>query len=190
MTAGMNAADLAILGVLALSVLVSLFRGFIKEVFSILVWVAAAFAAFQASPALAEGLAPHIELPSARTIIAFVAVFVLVLVIGGLISYLVGQVVEKTGLSPTDRLFGGLFGLIRGMVIVLLAVMLARITPFPNDPWWRESGLIPRFEQMADWTAEFLPASVRELLDAGQQQMQSPSNEPVAVDSESRAEPI
>ncbi|NKI35919.1 CvpA family protein [Wenzhouxiangella sp. XN79A] len=188
MSVGMNGADLAILGILALSVLVSLFRGFIKEVFSILVWVAAAFAAFQAAPALAEGLAPHIDLPSARTIIAFVAVFVLVLVIGGLISYLIGQVVEKTGLSPTDRMFGGLFGLARGVVIVLLAVMLARITPFPNDPWWQDSRLIPRFERMADWTSGFLPESVQNLLDAGQQQMQS--TDEFTVDTESRAEPI
>ena len=186
----MNGADIAILAVLALSVLVSLFRGFIKEVFSILVWVAAAFAAFQASPALAGALEPMIEVPSARTIIAFVAVFVLVLVIGGLISYLIGQVVEKTGLSPTDRMFGALFGLARGIVIVLLAVLLARITPFPNDPWWQESGLIPRFEQMADWTVEYLPVSVRDLLDSGQQQMQSPAEEVPAVDIDSRAEPI
>lgn len=188
MDVGMSGADLAILGVLALSVLVSLFRGFIKEVFSILVWVAASFAAFQASPALAEGLAPHIDLPSARTIIAFVAVFVLVLVIGGLIGYLIGQVVEKTGLSPTDRMMGGLFGLARGMVIVLLAVILARITPFPNDPWWQESRLIPRFEQMADWTVGFLPESVQDLLDDGQQQMQV--TEELSVDDGSRAEPI
>lgn len=186
----MSGADLAILGVLALSVLVSLFRGFIKEVFSILVWVAAAFAAFQASPALAEGLESLVALPSARTIIAFVAVFVLVLVIGGLISYLIGQVVEKTGLSATDRMFGGLFGLARGVVIVLLAVMLARITPFPNDPWWQESRLIPRFETMADWTVGFLPDPIRQLLDSGQQQMQSEPEAIEAADIESTAEPI
>ncbi|MBY6205264.1 CvpA family protein [Halomonas denitrificans] len=185
----MNGADIAILAVLALSVLVSLFRGFIKEVFSILVWVAAAFAAFQAAPLLAEALEPHVALPSARTLIAFVAVFVLVLVVGGLISYLVGKVVEKTGLSATDRLFGGLFGLARGVVIVLIAVMLARITPFPYDPWWQESRLIPRFETMAAWAAGFLPESVQELLDSGQQQMQSP-RETEAVDVDSRAEPI
>ena len=185
----MNGADLAILIVLALSIVVSLFRGFIKEVFSILVWVAAAFAAFQASPPLAEALTPHVAVPSARTIIAFVAVFVLVLVVGGLISYLIGQVVEKTGLSATDRLFGGLFGLARGVVIVLLAVMLARITPFPNDPWWQTSRLIPRFEVMADWTAGFLPESVQDLLDSGQQQMLSTPDDEV-VDVDSRAEPI
>ena len=111
------------------------------------------------------------------------------LVVGGLASYLVGKVVEKTGLSATDRLFGALFGLARGVVIVLVAVMLARITPFPYDPWWQESRLIPRFETMAAWAAGFLPDSVQELLDSGQQQMQSPPEDAV-VDVDSRAEPI
>lgn len=160
----MNGADLVILGIVLASVLVSLVRGFIKEMFSILVWVAAIFAAFQVSGALAEALEPLIDLPSARFIIAFAAVFVLVLVVGGLVSFLIGKVVEKTGLSPTDRMFGALFGLARGLLIVVLAVMLMRITPFAQDPWWRESGLMPHFEAMADHAQTLLPESVREWL--------------------------
>ena len=161
----MSAVDLAILGVLALSVIVSLFRGLIKEVFSILVWVAAFFAASQFSGPLAEALEPHIDLPSARMILAFVAVFLLVLSVGGLLTYLVGKLVEHTGLSATDRLFGSLFGLLRGLIIVMVAVVLARFTPFPEDPWWQESRLLPQFEQMADWATGFLPPAMQEFLD-------------------------
>jgi len=160
----MNGADYAILGVLLVSLLVSLLRGFIKEVFSILVWIAAIFAAFRLSGYLAAALEPMVDLPSARFIIAFAAVFLVVLTVGGLIGYLVGRVVEKTGLSPTDRLFGALFGLARGMVIVVVAVMLARLTPFVEDPWWRESLLLPRFEQLAERTRGMLPESVRGML--------------------------
>jgi membrane protein required for colicin V production len=160
----MNGADVAIAAVLAISVVVSLFRGFIKEVVSILVWVAAVFAAFQVASPLAESLAPYIELPSARVIVAFVAVFLLVLVVGGLISFLVGKLVEKTGLSPTDRLFGMLFGLARGLVIVVVAVMLLRVTPFAQDPWWRESRLMPTFELLAQRAHGYLPEGVRALL--------------------------
>jgi len=166
----MNGADLAILGILLVSLVVSLVRGFIKEVFSILVWAAAIFAAFQVAGPLAEALEPIIDLPSARIILAFAAVFVLVLVIGGLIGFLVGQMVEKTGLSPTDRLFGALFGLARGLVIVVLAVMLMRLTPFAEDPWWHQSGLLPTFEAMADQVSVWLPESVRGLLDPEDQQ--------------------
>ncbi|MFO7762209.1 MAG: CvpA family protein [Wenzhouxiangellaceae bacterium] len=169
----MNGADLVILGILAISIVVSLVRGFIKEVFSILVWLAAIFAAFQVSGPLAEALEPMIELPSARVIVAFAAVFLLVLVVGGLISFLVGKMVEQTGLSPTDRLFGAVFGLARGLAIVVLAVMLVRVTPFAEDPWWKESRLMPTFEVMADRARAWLPESMRKLLNPENQPPQS-----------------
>ena len=161
----MNIADLVIVGILSVSVLVSLFRGFIKEVFSILVWVAAIFAAFQVAEPFARSLEPVIDLPSARMIVAFAAVFLLVLVIGGLIGFLISKMVEKTGLSPTDRLFGALFGFARGLVIVVVAVMLLRVTPFAEDPWWDDSQLLPTFETMADRARSWLPVEVRRMLD-------------------------
>lgn len=161
----MNGADLVILGILLVSIVVSLVRGFIREVFSILIWIAAIFAAFQVSGSLADALAPMIELPSARVIIAFLAVFLLVLVIGGLIGFLIGQMVEKTGLSPTDRLFGAVFGLVRGVVIVVVAIMLLWLTPFPGDPWWRESRLLLTFERLAEQARAWVPESVRQVLE-------------------------
>ena len=181
----MNGVDLAILGVLALSVIVSLFRGFIKEVFSLLVWIAAFFAASQFSGMLAQGLEPYIDVPSARMILAFVAVFLLVLAVGGLITYLVGKLVEHTGLSATDRFFGSLFGLLRGLLIVIVTVVIARFTPFPEDPWWQDSQLLPRFEQMADWATGFLPQAMQDFLDQHQ------TNETdLEVDVQSRLEPL
>lgn len=177
----MNGADLVILGILLVSIVVSLVRGFIKEVFSILVWVAAIFAAFQVVGPFSEALAPVIDLPSARVIVAFAAVFLLVLVIGGLVSFLIGKMVEKTGLSPTDRLFGAVFGFARGLVIVVLAVMLVRITPFVEDPWWHESKLLPTFETLADRAQSWLPASVRGLLD--------PDAQPARDDDDERSLP-
>ncbi|MGK7295330.1 MAG: CvpA family protein [Candidatus Wenzhouxiangella sp. M2_3B_020] len=181
----MNAADLVIVAILAVSVLVSLFRGFIKEAFSIVVWVAAIFAAFQVAEPFAEALEPVIDLPSARMIVAFAAVFLLVLVIGGLIGFLVSKMVEKTGLSPTDRLFGALFGLARGLVIVVLGVMLLRVTPFAEDPWWRESRLVPTFETMADRAQTWLPESVRGMFEEASRPETS-----VATDSEALPSPM
>jgi len=161
----MNGADLAILGILLISIVVSLIRGLIREVFSILVWVAAIFAAFQTSGPVAERLVDIIDLPSARFIVAFAVVFLLVLAVGGLIGFLVGKMVEKTGLSPTDRLFGAVFGLARGISIVVLAVMLLRATPFARDPWWNESRLMPTFESLAEDARRWLPESVTGLFD-------------------------
>lgn len=160
----MNWADYTILGILLVSTVVSLFRGFIKEVFSLLVWIAAVYAALQAAGPLAVQLENVIEVPSVRVIIAFVGVFLVVLALGGLITYLLGRLVESTGLSGSDRLFGALFGALRGVAIVLVAVIVAGFTPFVKDPWWAESMLLPEMERMATRLVEFFPESIREYL--------------------------
>jgi len=161
----MGYADYVILGIVAISILVGAIRGFIKEVFSLAVWAAAFLVAFQYSGVLAMQLESHIELPSARTSLAFVSLFLLVLLIGGLITFLVGKLVEKTGLSGTDRLFGGVFGGIRGLGIVLALVLVAGLTPVTQDPWWKQSKMIQSMLPLAEWTAQFLPDYIQEHLE-------------------------
>jgi len=158
----MSGADIAILAVCGLSMLVSLFRGFIREVFSLVVWVVAVYAALIAANPLSERMSPWIEMPSIRLIIGFVGVFVLVLMIGGLVNYLLGKLVSSTGLSGTDRMVGALFGALRGVAIVLVAVIIGRMTAFTEDPWWQESRLLPQFERLAVIAVQHFPESVRE----------------------------
>lgn len=160
----MNGADYVILGVCLVSVVVSLFRGFLKEVFSLLVWVGAVYAGLQAAGPLSLRLENLIEVPSVRVIVAFVGVFLLVLIVGGLLNYLLGKLVAGTGLAGTDRMFGALFGALRGVAIVLAAVIIAGFTPFPEDPWWRQSMLLPEFERLAIWLVEFFPESIQAYL--------------------------
>ena len=161
----MEYADYVILGIVAISILVGAIRGFIKEAFSLVVWVAAFLVAFQYSGVLAMQLESHIELPSARTSLAFVSLFLLVLLVGGLITFLVGKLVEKTGLSGTDRLFGGVFGGVRGLFIVLLIILVAGLTPIPQDPWWKQSKMVQSLLPLAEWSSQFLPDRIREHLD-------------------------
>jgi len=161
----MGYADYVILGIVAISILVGAIRGFIKEVFSLAVWAAAFLVAFQYSGVLAMQLESHIELPSARTSLAFVSLFLLVLLVGGLITFLVGKLVEKTGLSGTDRLFGGVFGGLRGLAIVLAVILVAGLTPVTQDPWWKQSRMIQSLLPLAEWTAQFLPDYIQEHLE-------------------------
>lgn len=157
--------DYAILAIIAISLLVGVLRGFIKEVFSLLVWAAAFVVAYRFAGDVAPMMEPHVTLPSARTAIGFIGLFIVVLVIGGLANYLLGRLVESTGLSGTDRLLGGLFGVARGAALVVAAVLVAGFTPIPADPWWKESRLIHSFMPLVTWSADFLPASVTEYLD-------------------------
>ncbi len=161
----MGYADYVILGIVAISILVGAIRGFIKEAFSLAVWAAAFLVAFQYSGALALQLESHIELPSARTSLAFVSLFLLVLLVGGLVTFLVGKLVEKTGLSGTDRLLGGVFGGVRGLFIVLAIILVAGLTPLTQDPWWKQSKMVQSLLPLAEWTAQFLPEYIQEHLE-------------------------
>ena len=158
-------ADYAVLGIIAISILVGVVRGFIKEALSLVVWAAAFLVAFQYSGALAALLENQIELPSARSALAFSGLFLGVLLIGGLLTFLVGKLVEKTGLSGTDRLLGGVFGSIRGVFLVIAMMLVAGLTPVPQDPWWQSSRSIQSLLPLAEWSAQFLPDYVREYMD-------------------------
>lgn len=161
----MDWVDIIILAIVAISLLVGALRGLVKEAFSLAVWAVAFLLAFQFSGALAENLENTISLPSARTALAFAGIFVASLLIGGLITFLVGKLVETTGLSGTDRLLGGVFGVVRGLILVVMLVLIAGLTPIPRDPWWSESRSIQAIIPLADWASTFLPESIRSHLD-------------------------
>ena len=158
----MEYADYVILAIISISILVGAIRGFIKEAFSLIVWAAAFLVAFQYSGMLAEHLETHIELPSVRTSLAFAGLFLAVLLVGGLLTFLVGKLVEKTGLSGTDRLLGGVFGGVRGVTVVLALILVAGLTPIPGDPWWQQSRTIQSLMPLAEWSAQYLPDYILE----------------------------
>jgi len=157
--------DYAILATILISVLVGLLRGFIKEVFSLFVWALAFFVAHQYGGNLALLMEDHVSLPSARMAMGFTGLFITVLLIGGLISYLIGRLVKTTGLDGTDRLLGGVFGIARGLAIVTAFLLVAGFTPLPADPWWKDSEVIQRMRPLLDWSAAFLPPGLREHID-------------------------
>jgi membrane protein required for colicin V production len=157
--------DYLILGIIAISVLVGALRGFVKEAFSLLVWAVAFLAAFYLSGPIADWLQDSISLPSARTALAFAGIFIAVLLVGGLLNYLLGKLVEKTGLTGTDRLLGGVFGACRGLILVVALILVAGFTPIPGDPWWSESRTVQSLLPLAEWASTFLPESILSHLD-------------------------
>lgn len=161
----MDYADYVVLAIIAISILVGSIRGFVKEAFSLAVWAAAFLIAFQYSGALAMHLENHIELPSVRTSLAFAGLFISILLVGGLLTFLVGKLVEKTGLSGTDRLLGGVFGGVRGLALVLAIMLFAGLTPVPQDPWWQQSRMIQSLMPLAEWSSQYLPDYILEHLE-------------------------
>lgn len=152
--------DYAILGAIVISILVGALRGFIKEVFSLVVWAAAFIIAYQYGGDIASLMEGHISLPSARTAMGFTGLFIVVLLIGGLLNYILGRLVESTGLSGTDRLLGGVFGAARGLALIVAVLLVAGFTPIPADPWWKDSQMVQRLMPFVAWSSGFLPENV------------------------------
>lgn len=148
----MNWADWAILGILLVSSLISIKRGFVKEALSLVTWVVAFIVAMLFGDRLAVLLTDLISTPSVREMTAFVILFAATLIVGAMVNYLISELVRMTGLSGTDRLFGMLFGVARGLVVVMaLLILLPSLVPLDQDQWWHESVLIPHFLDFEHW---------------------------------------
>lgn len=152
--------DWIILLIILLSAAISVVRGFFKEAISLTGWIIAIWLGLALSGKIASMLTNLISVPSIRIVMAFSLVLVLVLMLTALTIYLTTMVVQKSGLTGTDRVLGVVFGVARGAIIVGVLVLLAGLTALPKDPWWRESTLLPHFERLAVHIRDMLPADI------------------------------
>lgn len=162
----MNYVDLFILGIVAVSMLVGFFRGFFPEVVAVLTWVAAALGGLHLSGWVEPYLAGKLGSVTAELWASRAILFVVILIVGGLLGQLVALVVDKAGLSGTDKMLGLAFGFVRGAVVVGVLVLVAQLVGFPRDAWWSESRLIPFGETIAGAIRGILPDSVSQYIES------------------------
>lgn len=146
--------DWIITVIIIISALISLKRGFFKEVLSLLTWIAAIFIAWTFGAALSLHLNDYIETPSVRLITASIMLFIATLLVGGLVNKIFATLVQATGLTGTDRLLGMIFGALRGCLMVILLVGLMSFAPLEDDLAWKNSVLLPHFIMLADWSKQ------------------------------------
>lgn len=155
--------DITITAIVVLSGLISLFRGFIKEALSLAIWAAAVFLAVHyAAPFSANfiHIAHNAEINYA---VAFVIILVVCLLVGVLINATVSSLVKGTGVGAIDRVLGVLFGILRGYLLVVIALMLLSLTQLPKSAVWQESGLIPQLMPSVDWLKKNMPDQVSQV---------------------------
>jgi membrane protein required for colicin V production len=154
--------DIAIILLILLSSVISIFRGIIKEVLSLVAWVAAFYLALRFSGIVAGYLEPYISIEPVRLGVAFLGIFFLTLILFSLFNFVIARLVDGTGLSGTDRFLGVIFGLIRGVAIVTILVVFAQLTPVPQGKLWQRSLLIPYFQKTAVWVKQYIPENLSE----------------------------
>lgn len=131
--------DWVVLAVLLASVLLGIWRGLVYEVLSVISWIAA-FVLAQWLAADVAAMLPMDEAGEAvRYAAAFVVVFIAAVFAGALLAWLTKKLIESVGLRPADRALGALFGLVRGVVLVLVLAVVVHITPLKEGAWWKES---------------------------------------------------
>lgn len=156
--------DWVIIAIVAISTLISLKRGFVREAMSLVVWIGAFVIARTFHPNMQALLADTVGNPTVRLIAAFGILFVSTLIIGAIVNNALGRLVEATGLSATDRTLGMCFGLTRGLVLVLVAVALLRMTPVTGDAWWQESVTVQELVRIEAWSRDVFGDELDSLL--------------------------
>ncbi len=142
--------DWLITSTILVSTLISLGRGFVKEALSLIILVAAVVISRLYGAQVATLLIDHISVPSLRMTAAYAGLFAGSMIVGGMVNYLVVQMIRMAGLGGTDRLLGMIFGFARGVLITMVVVGILSKLPLSEDTWWQESIAIPHVLSAAE----------------------------------------
>lgn len=138
--------DYFVLAVMAVSLLVGVTRGVVSEILALIAWVAAFIAARMWAVSTGELILAELPDPLWRQLAGFVLVFVAVLILFALLRWVTGLLLKAAGLRPLDRVLGAIFGVARGVLALLVLILLAGLTPLPQQKWWRQAMFAPPLE--------------------------------------------
>lgn len=156
----MTVFDYAVLAIVAASILLGAWRGLVSEVLALAAWVAALLAGRALAPEMAPVFGEWLQEPALRYAAAFVAIVVAVLVAAALLRLALSKLLRAIGLGPLDRFLGAVFGVARGVLVVLLCVLIGGLTVLPQQAWWRQAWLAPPLETAVLAAKPWLPAAV------------------------------
>ena len=147
----MTFVDYIVIFTMAISVVFSVLRGFVKEVLSLLAWGGAVYSAISWAPVIERQVPENISNPGVRYAVAFVIILVFTVFIFSFIAGQMSRIVRRSGLSGTDRLLGIFFGLARGLLILAIGSLLVTYTPFSLEDHWVNAYFRSELESAALW---------------------------------------
>jgi len=156
----MTLIDIVVLAVVGISVLLGMIRGLVREVLALVAWVAAFLLSNFLAPEAAKLLPQGLGSEEIRLLVSYVVVFIIVLVALSVLAILASKLVKVVGLGVSDRVVGGVFGLTRGVLVVMILVLLAGLTSLPRQSAWRDAALRGALEASAGYVKTWLPADL------------------------------
>ena len=170
----MNGADYLILGVLAFSMLLGLFRGFVREAIGVIAWLGGLWLAWRYAPLVEPLLGGALDDPPASTWAARIIILVAVVILGWIVAGILGYLMQHSALSVTvDRMLGMLFGVVRGAVVIAAVVIFAQFVKLDEAQWYKKSRLLPYVAQYSDWIHSFAETGMKLLDDTATSARQS-----------------
>ena len=149
--------DIFIVAAILVSIVVGIFRGFVKEAISIAALLIAIWAALYFGPEAGDISENWFKSEELQMWFGRVLVFLVILSLGGLVGWGISKLVRLSVLSGMDRMLGAVFGIARGILLAAVAIIGGQFAGFDNDAWWLESNLIPQIEVVADWIKIMAP---------------------------------
>lgn len=168
MSHALNMIDYAIIALVLLSAIVGVFRGFVREMISVIFWVASFYLAIRFTPQVSQWFAPHVHSTAVANAISFAAIMIAVLLFGIIVNVLFGFLVDKAGIGAVDRFVGLLFGVARGIIVVAILILMFNFTRLADSQQFKQSSLLPSFKPLVTWMYQYLPEKVQKM----SQQMQ------------------
>ncbi len=177
--------DIGIIIILLISVGVAMFRGFVKEAISLASWVIGIWLAITYSSQIALFLPSSIDdatlnlstnevqVSKLRVGIAFTLIIIGSLIAGALLNYILSHVTKTRALRGIDRLLGVIFGFIRGSAIVVLLILAASYTSFPQSDIWKSAQLLPPFEKVAREAIKLMPPEYSKFFSLDESEIQA-----------------
>ncbi len=155
----MTSFDYAVIAVIALSALVGWWRGFMYELFSLIGWLAAYIVARTYSAGMVPYVPEAVGADNLRAAAAFATLFIATLIVGALFAWFLARLAKFAGLEGMDSKFGAIFGMLRGMLMVIALVWLGGLTALPQKPFWRDALSSKPLQEAALYAKDYLPAS-------------------------------
>jgi membrane protein required for colicin V production len=156
--------DYVVLTIVCLSVFLSVMRGFVREVLALVGWIGAFVAAMTLGGPVSAWMAPNIADERWRAVAAFGGVFFATLLLASLVAIAFSRLLKAAGLRLEDRVLGGVFGLARGLLIVMVLVLLGGVTKLPKQPAWNDAMLSPPLEALAGAVKPWLPQGLSQYI--------------------------